>query len=200
MFVTVEGPEGAGKSTLVAALAERLGRRGHRVVTTREPGSGPFGARIRDLLLHAEAPTPLAELFLFLADRAEHTARFIRPRLAEGALVLCDRFADSTVVYQGYGRGLDLELLRHLNAIATEGLVPDLTLLLDLPPATGLARLDAHDRFDRESLPFHERIREGFLAEARREPERWVVLDASAPIEQVHEHALAAIEARIGRG
>jgi len=195
VFITLEGPEGAGKSTLRPPLAARLRAEGHEVVETREPGSGGLGAGIRHLLLNGEAMTPTAELFLFLADRAQHVADIIRPALNRGAWVLCDRHADSTVVYQGHARGLDVSLMRQLNAVATEGLRPNLILLLDLDPAIGLARQDAarRDRLDAEPITFHQRVRQGFLTEARREPKRWSVLDASASTDSVLAAALAAI-------
>lgn len=193
MFVTLEGPEGAGKSTLLRGLAERLRADGFEVVTTREPGAGSVGASIRDILLNGETLDPKAELFLFLADRAQHVASLIWPALARGAIVLCDRFADSTVVYQGYGRGLPLNDLRAWNAFATGGLRPDITLLLDLPPEAGLARLEHPDRLDREPLSFHARVRDGFLAESRLDPRRFLLIDASREIDQVLETAYVAI-------
>ncbi|MBI1756764.1 MAG: dTMP kinase [Fimbriimonas ginsengisoli] len=184
MFVTFEGPEGAGKTTVLKAVARRLEADGQRVVMTREPGEGEIGAKIRDILLSGGDLSPAAELFLFLADRAQHVASVIKPALAAGAFVLCDRYSDSTLVYQGYGRGLDLETLRGLNQLATGGLTPDLTLLLDLDPELGLARLslDKMDRMDRESIEFHRKVRDGFLREAKREPARWRVIDAAVPI------------------
>lgn len=178
MFVSFEGPEGAGKTTLIGGLADLLRSRGVEVLVTREPGSGQVGSSIRDILLHGGELDPKAELFLFLADRAQHVSSLIRPALAKGAWVLCDRHADSTVVYQGYGRGLDLGLLREWNRFATGGLKPDKTILLDVDPSVGLARIVAKDRLDSEPIEFHEKIRQGFLAEARLEPERWVVVDA----------------------
>jgi dTMP kinase len=195
MFVTLEGPEGAGKSTVQALIAERLRADGREVLTTREPGSGDIGAAVRDVLLHGGSLEPLTELFLFLADRAEHVAKTIRPALKGGVIVLCDRHADSTVVYQGYGRGLDVERLRELNALATGGLKPDLTLLFDLDPAIGLARVRGADRLDREPLDFHERVRHGFLNEATREPDRWRVIDAGQPKESVVAQSIREIAA-----
>lgn len=196
MFVTFEGPEGAGKSTVLAKVAEALRADGRSVVETREPGSGEIGARIREILLGTagEAPHPECELFLFLADRAQHVATVIKPALERGAVVLCDRFADSTVVYQGYGRGLDVPLLKTLNRAATGGLTPDLTLLFDLPTEVGLARLGDKDRMDSESAEFHERVREGFLKEASLDPMRWWILDATQPVDAVTAAALQAIQ------
>lgn len=179
MFVTFEGPEGGGKSTLIQSLAASLQGNGLDVVVTREPGSGPVGASIREILLHGDHLDHKTELFLFLADRAQHVTAFIRPALQRGAWVLCDRYSDSTVVYQGYGRGLDLELLRKWNAFATGGLAPDVTFLLDIDPADGLARIASKDRLDAEPIDFHKRVRQGFLSEAAQSPGRWVILDAS---------------------
>lgn len=179
MFITFEGPEGAGKSTAIRAVAESLESRGTKVLITREPGAGDFGLKVRELLLHGDDLPIWTELFLFLADRSHHVERMIRPALAHGTTVLCDRHADSTVVYQGYARGLDIEKLRELNLIATGGLKPDRTFLLDLPVEIGLARLQNPDRLDREPLAFHQKVREGFLAEAQREPERWRIIDST---------------------
>lgn len=193
MFVTLEGPEGAGKSTLARALASRLEASGVEVVVTREPGAGTFGAGVRRLLLEGEAMTPWAEVFLFLADRANHVATLVRPALERGAWVVCDRHADSTVVYQGYARGLDIGELRRLNRLATGGLVPDKTLLLDLPVEIGLARVQDANRLDSESIEFHQRVRDGFLTEATLEPSRWVVIDADQTADAVAEAAWSSI-------
>lgn len=206
MFLTVEGVEGSGKSTLLAALARRMEAEGMTVLLTREPGGCPLGERIRPLLLNADwTPDPNAELFLFLADRAQHAAEVIRPALAAGTQVLCDRYADSTIAYQGYGRGMDVEWLHRLNDFATGGLWPDLTLVLDLPVEAGLRRATrrntslglsrAEGRFEAESLAFHERIRQGFLDRARRWPERFRVLDATLPPPALAEQAWDALRA-----
>lgn len=199
LFVTFEGPEGAGKSTAVATLAAELRSRGHEVLTTREPGAGAFGAKVRALLLEGGEVEPSAELFLFLADRAQHVATIIRPALLGGTVVLCDRFADSTLAYQGYGRGWDLDWLRRLNATATGGLTPDLKLLFDLSSEEGLARLEQRDRIDAESLEFHHRVREGFRAEAAADPLKWTVLNAANTPEAVAHEALNAILSRLAR-
>ncbi|MBL8086870.1 MAG: dTMP kinase [Chthonomonas sp.] len=192
LFVTLEGPEGGGKSTLLHALASKI----PGCVTTREPGAGTIGGQIRKLVLESDGLVPRAELFLFLADRAQHVAKVIEPALAEGRVVLCDRHADSTVVYQGYARGGDIEQLRQLNRIATDGRTPDLTFLLDVPPTLGLRRQEGIDRLGGMPLQFHERVREGFLAEARREPERWVILDAEEPAELVAQQAWKVLQSR----
>lgn len=196
VFITFEGPEGAGKSTAIRSVAEALSADGWSVTVTREPGSGDIGARIRAILLdpNHEPLHPLAELFLFLADRAQHLATVIEPALAKEHVVLCDRYGDSTIVYQGYARGLNLDMLRDTNRVATGGRSPDLTLLFDLPAAVGLARLQDHDRLDAQPLSFHESVRAGFLAEAERDPRRWRILDASLP----HDVVLALALKHIG--
>ncbi len=194
MFVTFEGPEGSGKSTAIRTLAATSG---WNCLCTREPGAGEVGRRIRELLLEGETIDARCELFLFLADRAQHVSSIIRPAMNRGDVILCDRHADSTVVYQGYGRGLDLDWLRSLNQFATGGLKPDLTLLFDLSPEVGLARVTNKDRLDRESLEFHHRVREGFLAEAAREPDRWIILNASDSAEAVALAAVNAIKERM---
>ncbi len=196
MFVTLEGPEGAGKSTVIKMLAERIRAQGFTVLVTREPGDGPVGKQIREILLHGEKIASTTELFLFLADRAQHVEAIIRPALQRGEFVLCDRYSDSTLVYQGYGRGLDLDMLRRLNEIATGGLQPDVTLLLDLPPEVGLARQGSKDRLDLEPIEFHQKIRDGFLKEAEAEPGRWVVIDAKQEVDKVIEGSEAALKLR----
>ncbi len=184
-FITFEGIEGGGKTTQLRRLADRLAAAGHPVITTREPGGDPLAEAIRGLLLDpAHAPVaPAAELLLYAAARAQHVARVIRPALMSGGIVLCDRYADSTEAYQGGGRGVDGKTLRLLRAIATDGVEPDLTLLLDLDPEEGLARAGsrggAPDRIEGESIGFHRRVREAFLEIARREPHRCRVVDAS---------------------
>jgi len=186
LFLTLEGGEGVGKSTQAQALAHLLRQRGHEPVVTREPGGTPLGARLRRLLLEeAIAPSPWAELFLFAADRAQHVQEVIAPALEEGRIVLCERFTDSTLAYQGYGRGLDMETVRRVCLAASSGLVPRLTFLLDMEPERALARKGHPDRIGREGLEFHRRVREGFLALAREEPQRIVVVDASPPQEEV---------------
>jgi dTMP kinase len=197
MFITFEGPEGAGKSTLIQALSGRLQQSGQAVLVTREPGAGPVGSKIRAILLDGDEVHPRAEMFLFLADRAQHIEMVVRPALARGEVVLCDRHADSTVVYQGYARGGDIETLRAWNAVATGGLVPELTLLVDIDPAVGLARQERADRLGSLPLEFHQRVREGFLAEARLAPNRFFVLDGSASAEDVAEAAWSQIQSRL---
>ncbi|CAN5730182.1 dTMP kinase [soil metagenome] len=193
MFLTLEGPEGAGKSTLARRIVERLRESGRETVLTREPGEGDFGIRVREILLHGEEMVPEAELFLFLADRAQHVRSFIQPALEAGKWVLCDRYADSTLVYQHYARGLDGDFVRRANAFATGGFQPDLTFLLDLPAEVGLARLQGKDRLDAAPLSFHRRVRNGFLTEAQGKG-RWRVLNADQPPEKVEEAAWREIE------
>lgn len=182
-FITFEGPEGSGKSTQVRRLAQRLEAAGRTVLLTREPGGTPTGEAIRGILQHDHAGEPIcaaAELLLFEASRAQLVDRVIRPALACGTWVVCDRFTDSTVAYQGYGRGFDVNAILELNRVAVQGCEPDLTVLLDVETQVGLGRMAqrnqktrvATDRFEREATEFHERIRAGYLQLARRWPQR----------------------------
>lgn len=209
VFITFEGPEGGGKSTHLKAAAGRLREAGVEVVATREPGGTPVGEAIRGLLQHdagGEAPAARAEALLFYASRAQLVERVITPALARGAWVLCDRFADSTLAYQGYGRGFSLDDLAAANRFATGGLQPDLTLLLDLPVDVGMARMAqrnarlavAPDRFEREQRAFHDRLRHGFLSLAAAEPERFRVVPSERPADAVQADVWAAIAAAFG--
>jgi dTMP kinase len=206
LFVTFEGIEGSGKSTHLRLLAAALRTAGHAVVETREPGGTGLGTWLREILLRP-SPTPpaaLAELLLYCADRAQHIEEVIRPALAAGQVVLCDRFSDSTIAYQGYGRGLSLETVRALDAEARGGLVPDLTFLLDCPPATGVGRARARpgngDRFEQEALAFHEAVRGGFHALVAAAPGRYRVLDTTEPTavvtERIRSETVRVIEGR----
>ena len=197
MFVTFEGPEGAGKSTVVREIADRIQALGLKCVVTREPGGGQIGPKIRQILLEGTSISPLTELFLFLADRSEHVNSVIRPALEGNNVVLCDRFADSTVVYQGYGRGIEIERLKELNQLACDGLRPDLVLLLDLPVEIGLSRIDSKDRLDREPIEFHQRVRQGFLKEAEQDPLRWHVIDARNEPDEVAKNCWKIINERL---
>jgi len=198
MFITFEGVEGAGKTTQIARLALRLRTEGRDdVLTTREPGDGPLGSELRRLALHP--PTgiivePRAELLIMLADRAQHVGQVIRPHLAGGGIVICDRYADSSVAYQGYGRGLNIAEISRLNDYATDNLKPDLTILLDLDPTLGLARQSERNIMEAESLAFHTRIRAGFLELATQEPERWAIVEAGGCVENVTGEVWKAVE------
>jgi dTMP kinase len=184
VFITLEGGEGVGKTTQQALLALQLRQAGYPCLCTREPGGTALGRALREILLHGDPLTPLAELFLYAADRAEHVQKCILPALAAGQVVVCDRFTDSTLAYQGYGRGLDLQQVRQLNHLATGGLQPHLTLWLDLPPEVGLARSGLADRLEQERLEFHRRVHQGFQALAAAEPQRIVRIDAEgSPLE-----------------
>ena len=206
-FITFEGPEGSGKTTHIARLAEWLEGQGTPVVCTREPGGTRLGEALRELLQNStleNAPVPRAEVLLFLASRAQHVEGVIRPAIKRGEWVLCDRFSDSTLAYQGYGRGFDLTQIRTADAFATCGLTPDLTMLLDVAPETSRARLAARqertatlpDRIEREADAFHARLREGFLELARGEPGRFVVLTTDRTQESVAADIREAIARR----
>ena len=190
MFITLEGPEGSGKSSQLPDLAEFLRGQGWDVLTTREPGGTPIGDQIRQILMRLDNQElhPRTEILLFLASRAQLVEQVIKPALREGKLVLCDRFGDSTLAYQGYGHGLNLDTLRTMLDFATDKLKPDLTLLLDVDVETGLQRKrkeDEWNRLDAYALAFHQRVREGYHELCRQEPERWRVIDAMQPKEAV---------------
>ncbi|MBW8271320.1 dTMP kinase [Caldovatus aquaticus] len=202
-FITLEGGEGAGKSTQARRLAAALAAAGLPVLRTREPGGAPGAEAIRALLLGGvTAWDPTAEAMLHFAARREHVLRTLRPALAAGMWVVCDRFADSTLAYQGYGQGLPRAAFDALAALTLEGLVPDLTLILDLPPELGMARVagrgEAATRYERLGPAFHARIRAGFRAIAAAEPERCVLVDAARPAEAVTAELLALVRARLG--
>ncbi len=206
MFITFEGPDGSGKTTQLALLAPFLQTQGWSVVRTREPGGTPIGDQIRACLhdLHNSNMVPAAEILLYSASRAQLVGEVIRPALAAGRLILCDRYADSTLAYQGYGRGLDLAILRQITHFATGGLQPDLTLLFDLNVASGLnrravAQLEMN-RMDRQALAFYERVQAGYRALAAAEPQRWQVVDADRPVEviqaEIRQRVLSALAGR----
>ncbi|MCX7642225.1 MAG: dTMP kinase [Armatimonadetes bacterium] len=199
LLVTVEGVEGSGKTTVTQLLAEWLRQKGMTVTVTAEPGGTPIGAHIRKLLADFGERTAWAEAFLFLADRTEHVSRLIRPALERGEIVLCDRFTDSTIAYQAFGLGLPLYVLSELNRIATNGLVPDLTLLLDIAPEIGLQRVQNKTVFEQRDLHFHHRVRWGYLWLARQEPNRIKVVDASQPLEVVVSKAQQFVEEALRR-
>jgi dTMP kinase len=185
MFITFEGPEGAGKTTAISAISEHLRARGESVLVTREPGSGEFGKQIREILLHGGSMPAESELFLFLADRSNHVRNVIQPALAKNQIVLCDRYADSTYVYQSIVRGLDPDFVRAANNFATGNLKPDQTFLLDLAPEIGLARIQSKDRMDSEPIEFHQNVRVGFLELASAEPDRWQIVNATMDKESI---------------
>jgi dTMP kinase len=205
-FITLEGPEGGGKTVIARRLVEELTRRGHVVRSTREPGGTRLGERVRGIVLEqsaddqAAAIDPRADALLFNAARAQLVAEVIRPALDRGEVVLCARYADSTLAYQGYGAGLPLDELRALGAVATGGLDPDLTILLDVPPEIGIGRKTGASRNRFESsfdLAFHERVRAGFLALAGQEPDRFRVIDSSRRIDAVIPEVIAAVLAAL---
>jgi len=184
-FIVFEGGEGCGKSTQTRALYRRLSKDGFRAVLTREPGGTRLGERVRRHLKRTGETriSPLAELFLIATARAQLVSEVIRPELEKGKTVICDRFTPSTLAYQGYGRGLDIDALRDVNSIATDGLYPDLVVLLDIPVEAGLGRKKSRerDRFESQSLAFHARVRRGYLDMAKADPERWLVVDGRLP-------------------
>lgn len=195
-LIAFEGPEGAGKSTQLQRLAAVLRGEGRRVEITAEPGGTALGRDLRQMLLHARdtVPVPLAELFLYLADRAQHVQQLIAPAIASGAVVLTDRFSASTIAYQGYGRGLDLEQVRRADAWARGGLEPRLTLLLDCPVRVGLQRARGdNDRFHAEEEAFHERVRGGFHVLAAAAPAAWRIVDSTQTPDVVHDAVLDAV-------
>ena len=203
ILITFEGIEGSGKSTHMRLAEEFLLQRGYALLCTYEPGGSPLGEGIRRLLLQrGMALSPFAELFLFCADRAQHLEEVILPALQEGKVVLCDRFADSTTAYQGYGRGIDLKVIEEANMWATGGLRPHLTILLDCDPEVGLSRVGERDRLEGEDLSFHRRVKEGYLEIARREPERVKVVvtnwrEKEEVQREIRNHLLEALR-RIG--
>lgn len=198
LFITFEGCEGCGKSTQAKLLADHVKRRGRSVVLTREPGGTRLAEAIRTVLLDPKnIILPRAELMLYEASRAQHVEEIIHPALKAGKIVICDRFTDATLAYQGYGRGLDLRTIRELNRTAADGLVPDLTIYLDIPAESGLkkAKTLKHggDRLEREALSFHRRVREGYLALAKKEPRRIVTIKTASSKEETHSRIKAAV-------
>jgi len=194
-LVAFEGTEGAGKSTQIGLASAALQGEGFEIVTTSEPGGTRLGGAIRHLLLHQRdaIPTALAELFLYLADRAQHVSEVIRPALAAGRVVLTDRFSASTIAYQSYGRGLDLAAVTQADAWARQGVAPRLTILLDCPVHLGLQRARGDDRFHSEETPFHERVRHGFHTLAAADTTRWSIIDATQPAAAVHDQVMRTL-------
>jgi len=205
LFITFEGTEGCGKSTQINALAARLQDQGQQVLQTREPGGTPLGEAVRDLLQHDEAGagmSPEAELLLFTASRAQLTRERILPAIAKGEIVLCDRFMDSTTVYQGVARQIDIQAVAAINRFAVGEARPDLTILIDLSPEVGMARVHARsdgqlDRIEQEAIEFFQAVRAGYLKLAESEPERFLVLDGSASVEVLEQQIWAAVQPRL---
>ncbi len=203
LFITLEGPEGGGKTSQAAQLAEHLRRLGHDVLLTREPGGTPISEQVRRVLTAMDntAMHPETEFLLFSASRAQHVRELILPHLQRSGVVVCDRFYDASLAYQGYGHGLDLEALRAITAFATGGLTPDITFLLDLPVEEGLRRREVDgnwNRLDAYDLDFHRRVRQGYMELARAEPRRWVVLDASQAPDVIQEEIRRRVMERLG--
>lgn len=209
MFISICGVEGAGKTTQLRHISEFLKSTGRNFVMTREPGGTEIGMKIRRILLDPENRdlTPKAELFLYAADRIQHIEQIILPALKEGKIVVTDRFVDSTTVYQGYARGIDLELVEKINELVLNGLKPDLTLLLDISPGVGLARVrdqfqlgeraESESRFEREELVFHEKIRQGFLTLAQKEKTRFRVIDADRDPDMVKQDVISVLKSAL---
>ena len=205
LFITFEGTEGCGKSTQINALAARLQDQGQQVLQTREPGGTPLGEAVRNLLQHDEAGVDMApetELLLFTASRAQLTRERILPAIAKGEIVLCDRFMDSTTVYQGVARQIDIQAVAAINRFAVGEARPDLTILIDLSPEVGMARVHARsdgqlDRIEQEAIEFFQAVRAGYLKLAESEPERFLVLDGSASVEVLEQQIWAAVQPRL---
>jgi dTMP kinase len=195
-FITLEGPEGAGKTTQVRLLSAKLDSASVPYVLTRDPGGTPLGKQIRQILLKPGNPVaPMTELLLYQADRAQNINEVILPGLKAGKLVICDRYIDSSIAYQGYGRDLDLALIEQLNNMSTQGLKPELTLLFDIESEKGLGRLHpgGHDRMEKEAIEFHHKVRQGYLTLAKLEPARWRIIDANKPLHIVQDEMVRLI-------
>lgn len=195
LFITFEGADGCGKTTQLNLLAELLKSQGKEVLVTREPGAPGLGEKIREILLNYDGEvSSKAESFLFLADRAQHIDVVVKPAVEKGIIVLCDRYTDSTVAYQGYGRGLDLDRIKLLNDIATGGMKPNLTIVFDIDVETSMKRVGKEkDRMESAGVEFHNRVRKGYLALAKQEPHRIKVIDASKSIEDIHKDVVRLI-------
>lgn len=210
MFITFEGVEGSGKSTQIKKLAEFLKKRGHDVVLTREPGGTAIGDQIRKVLLDAQnaAMVPLCELFLYYAARSQHLEELILPATRQKKIVLCDRFVDATLAYQGFARGLDMKVLAQLNDIVVGAHKPDLTFLFDLPVDVGLSRAQGRaeklevdlreERFENEKMEFHEKVRQGYLSLAAHDPSRFYVLDATQGVDDLQGEIRSVVEKKLG--
>jgi dTMP kinase len=210
LFITFEGVEGSGKTTQIQRLRKYLTKKGIPCKVTREPGGVPIGEKVRKILLdpnHHEM-VPMAELFLYEAARAQHVKEVIKPFLKKGGIVVCDRFSDATLAYQGYGRRIDLKWIAHLNRLASQGIKPDVTFLLDCPSDVGLKRAlyrnrtlkqEREERFEREKIQFHQRVRKGYLAIAKKEPRRVKVVDTREGEERVFEKIRKTVDNLISR-
>ncbi len=204
LFVTFEGGEGSGKSTAIKSLVDKLQKEGYEIVLTREPGGTPISEQIRDVILNKEntAMDPVTEALLYAASRRQHVEEKVRPALKEGKIVLCDRFLDSSLAYQGGARGLGMDLILKINEPAINGLWPDVTIFFDLKPEVGLARINANsnrevNRLDVEKMEFHQKVRASFLELAERYPDRYVIIDASKTPKEVAEEAYDALKAKL---
>lgn len=196
LFITFEGADGCGKTTQLNLLRDYLTNKGYEVLVTREPGAKGLGERLRDILLNYDGEvSDRCESFLFLADRAQHIDTIVNPSLNQGKIILCDRHTDSTVAYQGYGRGLDIEQINKLNNIATDGLKPDLTFVFDVDIETSMSRVGGEkDRMESSGNEFFNKVRNGYLQIAKNEPQRVKVIDAKLPIESVFEQVLSVFK------
>ncbi|MDD6302660.1 MAG: dTMP kinase [Bacillales bacterium] len=204
LFITLEGPEGSGKTSAIKIVKERLEKEGYQIIMTREPGGTPISEQIRNVILNKEntAMDPRTEALLYAASRRQHLVEKVWPAVKEGKIVICDRYLDSSLSYQGYARGLGIDEILNVNMYATEGTYPNLTLLFDIEPEKGLARISANsnrevNRLDLEKLSFHKLVREGYLKLAELFPDRFVIIDASKPLEEVANNAFLAIKQRL---
>lgn len=212
IFITFEGIEGCGKTTQLGLVADSLDTKGFNCLITREPGGTGIGEKVRKILLSSQNSEimPVTELFLYMASRSQHVEEVIKPALADNKIVLCDRFSDATIAYQAYARGIDLESVKELNQLATSGLKPDITVLLDCPVDIGLARATGRmssqisqmreDRFEREDISFHQRVREGYLEIGRDEDERVLIIDGTRDMDIVHEEICKTVFSKITEG
>jgi dTMP kinase len=196
MFITFEGPEGSGKTTQIKIFADRLEKSGISTVITRQPGGSELGAKLRSLLLDKSTLKidPMAELLMMMADRAQSVHEIIKPALDSSSVVICDRYADSSIAYQGYGRGLDIDFINYLNSSICKNVVPSITFLLDIDPEIGLARQTTITRMEGEALMFHNRVREGYLEIAKQNPNRFRLIDANSTIDSIAEQIWSEYE------
>ncbi|MBE0477595.1 dTMP kinase [Candidatus Aerophobetes bacterium] len=193
MFISFEGIDKSGKTTQVNLLAKFLTEKSYPVLLTKEPGGTKIGEKIKKILLEDSQVSPLAELFLYLADRHQHVEKVIKPSLKVGKVVISDRYADASLAYQGYGRGLGIEFVKKLNQKVTDGIMPDITFLLDLEPEKTMPRANRFDRIEKEKLTFHRRVREGYLEMANFEPQRFKVIRADTTVYKIHEKVKSVI-------